>query len=60
MTYACIFIVGVSIGNYVGNFQVAVVLILRPSSDFPLIYFKQHSGGHLSTNNLGAVIGFGG
>ena len=44
------FIVGVSIGNYVGNFQVAVVIILRPSSDFPLIYFQ------MPANNTAVVI----
>jgi hypothetical protein len=40
MTYTYIFIIGVSIRDYVSDFQVAVVLILRASSDFPLIYFQ--------------------
>jgi hypothetical protein len=34
----------------VGNFQVAVVIILRPSSDFPLIYFQ------MPANNTAVVI----
>jgi hypothetical protein len=50
MMYACIVIVSVSIGNYVGNFQVPVVLISRPSSGFPLLYFQT------PTNNTAVVI----
>jgi hypothetical protein len=64
MTYSYISIVGVSMRDYVSNFQVAVVLILRASSDFLLHLFpdarKQHSGGHLSASNLGTVFGSGG